>query len=94
MVLHELATNAAKHGALKSKSGKVKVEWRQEHIQKARVLHFAWEEIVGLSEGTAPTEGTGFGTALIDSTIANLRGHIDRDVADRGISVRFWVPIL
>ena len=94
MVLHELATNAAKHGALKSKGGKLKVGWRQEaHPQNGMVLHFAWHETV-LDSGAVPTTAnTGYGTALIDSTIATLRGQIEREIQNQGISLRFWVPI-
>jgi two-component sensor histidine kinase/integral membrane sensor domain MASE1 len=96
MVLHELATNASKHGALKSKGGKLKVAWRQEeHPQKGVMLHFAWDENV-LESGAAPatTIGkAGYGTALIDSTIAGLRGHIERHAHNPGISIRIWVPV-
>jgi two-component sensor histidine kinase len=96
MVLHELATNAAKHGALKSKGGKLKVAWRQEEDpQKGVMLHFAWDENVPDS-GTAPAAiigKAGYGTALIESTVAGLRGHIERNAHNPGISVRIWVPI-
>jgi hypothetical protein len=59
------------------------------------MLHLAWDENV-LSSGVVPatTMGkAGYGTALIDSTIAGLRGHIERNVHNPGISVRIWVPI-
>jgi two-component sensor histidine kinase len=94
MVLHELATNAAKHGALKSKEGKLKVDWwEEEHTKKGMVLHFAWHETVLGSGAVATTQNTGYGTALIDSTIGTLRGQIEREFRYQGISVRFWVPI-
>ena len=94
MVLHELATNAAKHGALKSRGGKLKVGWRQdEHPQRGRVLHFAWDETISTLDSRPPTGEAGYGNALIDSTIANLRGYIERKVDVQGISVRFSLPV-
>jgi two-component sensor histidine kinase/integral membrane sensor domain MASE1 len=94
MVLHELATNAAKHGALKSRGGKLKVGWRQdEHPQRGKVLHFVWEETISTLGSRPPTGEAGYGIALIDSTIANLRGYIERKIDNQGISVRFWLPV-
>jgi two-component sensor histidine kinase len=96
MVLHELATNAAKHGALRSKGGKLKVAWRrEEHGQEGVMLHIAWDENV-LDSGDVPATSigdAGYGAALIDSTIASVRGHIERNVHNPGISVRVRVPI-
>jgi two-component sensor histidine kinase len=93
MVLHELATNAAEHGALKSRGGKLKVGWRQEeHPQKIQVLQFEWDESV--APGATCVKGdAGYGTALIDSTVANLRGGIERNGSNGAFSVRFWVPL-
>jgi two-component sensor histidine kinase/integral membrane sensor domain MASE1 len=90
MVLHELATNAAEHGALKSRGGKLKVTWRQD--EHSKVLHLAWEENAS-SRAISAKGDAGYGTALIDSTIANLRGGIERNHSDSGFSVRFWVPL-
>jgi two-component sensor histidine kinase len=95
MVLHELATNAAKHGALKSKGGKLKVAWREEEHPRGVMLHFAWDENI-LDSGVVPSTimgKAGYGTALIESTIAGLRGHIERSAHNPGVSVRIWVPI-
>jgi two-component sensor histidine kinase len=94
MVLHELAINAAEHGALKSRGGALKVAWRQEDdSQKSQVLHFEWEENVAPLGTTSAKGVAGYGTALIDSTIASLRGGIERNNNQGGFSVRFWVPL-
>jgi len=94
MVLHELATNAAKHGALRSTGGKLKVAWRQETSSDGvRQLHISWHEVAAprpYTKGAA--DGAGYGTALIDSTIATLGGRIDRSSGDDNFCVRMLVP--
>jgi two-component sensor histidine kinase len=64
MVLHELAVNAAKHGALASKDGKLKVTWQDEG--EAKLLSLAWEESAVLA--SVERQSSGYGTALIDTT--------------------------
>jgi two-component sensor histidine kinase len=94
MVLHELAINAAEHGALKSRGGTLKVAWHQEDDpQKVKVLYFEWDESVAPLGTTSAKGVAGYGTALIDSTIASLRGGIERNNCEGGFSVRFWVPL-
>jgi two-component sensor histidine kinase/DNA-binding response OmpR family regulator len=66
LLIHELATNAAKYGALSSESGRVELQWS---LSKGR-LHLIWTE----SGGPAVSEpkAKGFGTKIIDATL-NLR---------------------
>jgi two-component system CheB/CheR fusion protein len=65
LILHELATNAAKHGALSQPRGKVSITWRVEARNNQRQLRFDWTETGGPA-GVQPTRH-GFGTTLIDS---------------------------
>ncbi|HZA91097.1 MAG TPA: PAS domain-containing protein, partial [Gemmatimonadales bacterium] len=44
MAIHELTTNAAKHGALSTFGGQVDVRWRVEPGEGRPILHFAWTE--------------------------------------------------
>ncbi|WP_084021106.1 PAS domain-containing protein, partial [Microvirga flocculans] len=44
MAIHELTTNAAKHGALSTFGGQVEVRWRIEPGAERPLLHFAWTE--------------------------------------------------
>ena len=91
MVLHELATNAAKHGSLKSYGGRLKVAWREEaDASGARKLHVAWEETA--PHPTQPPNGPGYGTVLIDTTIGSLGGVVERLPCEKGFSVRISVP--
>jgi two-component sensor histidine kinase len=65
LALHELATNAVKHGALSSDSGRVMVDW---FLGNSTELTFRWRE----EDGPAVTHPSrqGFGTTLLTSTFA------------------------
>jgi two-component system CheB/CheR fusion protein len=67
MVLHELATNAVKYGALSNGTGKVEIIW--ETRQEADQLHltFRWQETGGPSVKTP--ERRGFGSSLIQRAL-------------------------
>jgi PAS domain S-box-containing protein len=93
MAIHELATNAVKHGALSSPGGRVTVEWSLEPTAQGRDLLIRWAE-----SGGPPVEGPpgrrGFGSRVLDGTLRQqLRGgmevHWDRD----GILVETRVPL-
>jgi two-component sensor histidine kinase len=64
MAVHELTTNAAKHGALSLAGGKVEVQWRLTIEASGRTLDFDWTESGG-PVVTAPVR-SGFGTRLFD----------------------------
>ena len=63
MVLHELATNAAKYGALSTFEGRIAIHWRIERNNEGEVLHFEWKEHKGPS--VVPFKKQGFGSLLI-----------------------------
>jgi two-component system, chemotaxis family, CheB/CheR fusion protein len=67
LVLHELATNAAKHGALSTSSGQVSVTWSVSDRNDRRALTFEWKETNGPKVSRSPTSG--FGSTLIQSAI-------------------------
>lgn len=68
LALHELATNAAKYGALSSPSGRVSVRWRMEEA----MLHLDWEESGG--PAVTPPTRNGFGTRLLQVVVGDLGG--------------------
>lgn len=69
LVIHELATNAVKYGALTKETGRVSIKWA-EHED---ALLLEWRESGGPEIGNAP-DSTGFGTTLIRRTIARQFG--------------------
>jgi two-component sensor histidine kinase len=80
LALHELATNAAKYGALSNESGKVRVHWTITGDGTDDRLKFKWEENGG-PHVVAPTR-SGFGTTLLNATFTDVR----LDYAINGLS--------
>jgi PAS domain S-box-containing protein len=68
IALNELATNAAKYGALSGESGEVNVRWE---VNDGRI-HFTWTESGG--PPVKPPARSGFGTRLIQRNLANELG--------------------
>jgi two-component sensor histidine kinase len=71
MVLHELATNAIKYGALKQPNGHLVIRWRQETGEGGKSwLHLDWKEsgVEMPPAGTKP-KGTGQGRELIERAL-------------------------
>jgi two-component sensor histidine kinase len=93
MVLHELASNAAKHGALKSKGGKLRVAWWQEMEGDASHLYLSWEEIGATARSGQEKGDAGYGTALIDSTVTSLGGKVERVLNKCGLSICIVIPL-
>lgn len=64
MILHELATNAAKYGALSNEAGTIDIAWQAMPEQARQKLQLTWIETGG-PRVTEPTR-KGFGTRLIE----------------------------
>ncbi|HEX3700734.1 MAG TPA: sensor histidine kinase [Phenylobacterium sp.] len=71
MILHELATNAAKYGALGAAAGLVTVSWRREGPQQ---LVLTWREEGG--PATRRPSRSGFGSRMVRQLARQLRGTI------------------
>jgi two-component system, chemotaxis family, CheB/CheR fusion protein len=69
MALHELATNAAKYGALSQPTGRVEVSRQMCTTDGRRRLHLAWIETGGPT--VASPSRTGFGSRLIEKGLAH-----------------------
>ncbi|WP_332769896.1 HWE histidine kinase domain-containing protein [Phenylobacterium sp.] len=68
MALHELATNAAKYGALSTADGRVSIEWDVVRGPRSRRLRLTWTETGG--PPVTPPPRRGFGTRLIERGLA------------------------
>jgi two-component sensor histidine kinase len=82
MVLHELATNAVKYGALSTPEGLVTISWRSEGVQR---LILTWRESGG-PQVAAPKKA-GFGSRLIRRLSRQLGGEARYDWRPEGLSV-------
>ncbi len=77
LVLHEMATNAAKHGALRpGGSGRLDVTWSLRASAKGEEVALTWRESRPGETLSPPATGRGFGARLIDRCVAHdLRGQ-------------------
>lgn len=87
LMLHELATNAAKYGALSDSQGKVHVQWS---VREA-MLRLDWLESGGPAVA-APTQ-KGFGSRLLDILIRDLDGKANIDFAVSGFRCAITAPV-
>jgi len=84
MILHEIATNAAKYGALSNDSGTVALDWEIIEGNAGRKLRLLWTEAGG-PPVTAP-EQRGFGSRLIERSVRDqLGGEATVDFLPRGV---------
>ncbi|MGR4866778.1 sensor histidine kinase [Caulobacter sp. LARHSG274] len=81
MLLHELATNATKYGALSAAKGRVRLAWAFD--ENARLVRMTWTESDGPS--VRPPERQGFGTRLIDRSLRDLQGAATLQYRPEGV---------
>jgi len=93
MVLHELVTNAAKHGALSNPDGRVSVSWdRKANGAAASMLRFEWRELGG--PPVASSIRPNYGTDLILELIPHeLGGNVDLVFASDGACCKIEFPL-
>jgi PAS domain S-box-containing protein len=88
LATHELATNAAKYGALSNDTGRISVRWTTDHDK----MSFVWREEGG--PAVAPSARSGFGTKLIKRTLAaELKGKAELDFEPSGLVCRVEAPL-
>jgi two-component sensor histidine kinase len=87
VILHELATNAAKYGALSVSNGRVELKWSHE-VSRLRI---SWTETGGPSVHTPARKG--FGTRIIEQMIAQFDGEGRFDWRAEGLSCEFSIRL-
>ncbi|MBD8067287.1 PAS domain S-box protein [Devosia sp. PTR5] len=91
MALHELATNAAKYGALSGAQGSVTITWSIETTGVPQ-MRFYWSEMDG-PPVSAPSR-RGFGSRLIEDTVAiELNGTARIDYRPEGVKYEITAPL-
>lgn len=92
MALHELATNAAKYGALSLPGGRVEVIWTIDYVDGGDALDLQWTETGGPM--VSPPRRRGFGTRLIERGLAHqFAATVHLDFAASGLICRIWLPL-
>jgi two-component sensor histidine kinase len=94
LAIHELATNAAKYGALSVPGGQVTIRWQRGEEQGAEQ---GWAEVEWQEVGGPPVSQErrrGFGTDLIEKVVAHeLRQPVTLDFAPEGVRCVLRVPV-
>jgi two-component sensor histidine kinase len=92
MVLHELATNAAKYGSLSTPEGTVSVRWRREIRGEQSTLFLDWDE-----SGGPPVRQTtyrGYGLRLIEDLVPyELSGKASVRFVETGLHCEIEIPL-
>jgi two-component sensor histidine kinase len=86
LVIHELATNAVKYGALKNDIGRVELSWQS----REGFLILNWQE--SGADAVIEPANTGFGSKLVEAAVSQLQGTIERYWRSEGLSVVMQWP--
>jgi two-component sensor histidine kinase len=88
LTLHELATNAAKYGALSVPGGRIDVSWRR----AGELLIISWAESGG--PPVQPPSQRGFGSKLIERSVAHeLEGGSRMEFLPAGLRCELKIPL-
>ena len=87
LLIHELATNAAKYGALSAPAGRVRIEW----VREAAALLVDWQEMDG--PPVSEPSRSGFGARLIQSAFAPDRAMVTLEYCPGGLRCRISIEM-
>ena len=91
IALHELATNAAKYGALANADGRVAIRWQDEQNDATRSFRLVWQESGG--PPMAQPQRRGFGTKVLGRLTAGaLEGEAMLEYRAEGLLWLFVAP--
>jgi two-component sensor histidine kinase len=92
MAFHELATNAAKYGALSREGGHVEVSWSLVPSAADQRLRLCWRECGG--PVVQPPHRKGFGSRLLERGLAHeLDGAVRLDYMPEGLICEIEMPV-
>lgn len=87
LVVHELATNASKYGALARPEGRLGVRWSWDADGG---LSLVWRETAGVR--VSPPQHHGFGSTLIDSAVKQAAARVTLTWRPEGLEARLDIP--
>jgi two-component sensor histidine kinase len=90
LAVHELGTNAVKHGALSTPKGVVKIRWEQEKSGRPKaLLRIIWKEIGG--PPVEQPQRQGFGEVVLTKLVpVSLQGTASLEFEPEGVK---WVLV-
>jgi two-component system CheB/CheR fusion protein len=92
MAIHELASNAAKYGALSTTSGRLAIAWKIRNIAHIPTFTLTWAETGGPAV-QLPTR-RGYGTTLIEQALTyNLKAKVTRKFLAAGLHCTMAIPL-
>jgi two-component sensor histidine kinase/PAS domain-containing protein len=89
MALHELATNAAKYGALSEPSGRIAITWMSDP-DRPGFVRLIWTESGGPT--VSPPESHGFGTRLLERAFGVAGGVVSLQLRPEGVACEMVFP--
>jgi two-component system CheB/CheR fusion protein len=93
MIVHELATNACKHGSLSKLGGSLDISWSTRPSKAGVEVELSWSEIGGHRKPDLSEQG--FGLKLIDREVThNLDGRITVSGSSSGFAAKIVFPLV
>jgi PAS domain S-box-containing protein len=91
LIIHELATNALKYGALSAPAGRISIEGKIERLNGSGTFTFVWRETGGPAV-TKPTR-RGFGSVILLDSAKHFGQSVELDYAPRGLCYELQVQL-
>jgi len=91
LIVHELATNALKYGALSQADGCVTIYWEKAGNDELPEILILWRES-GVT-AVKPKPGKGFGSTMIAASTQQLKGQMEQNWSESGLEVRLQFPL-
>ena len=91
LVVHELATNALKYGALSIPEGTLKISWEKCGSAQSPEVRIIWREF-GF-HGIKPESANGFGSKMISASTQQLKGRLEQRWLDDGMELFLQFPV-
>lgn len=91
LILHELATNAVKHGALSAPEGRVTITGRIEPARDEALFRFSWVEAGG--PAVRPPERKGFGRTILAGMAKRFARSVEATYRPQGLDYELLIPL-
>jgi two-component sensor histidine kinase len=91
LIVHELATNALKYGALSTHAGRVSIEGKTERLDGSGTFTFVWRETGGPAATKASRRG--FGSFILLDSAKRFGQAVEVDYSPRGLCYELQVQL-